>query len=197
MQQQQQTQNQMQQPQPQFIVEAGHLVMTHTEATGLPQVKDATVNDRDRMQDLLAQEKYLTDGYNHGMIEASHDALFQVLKQNHDACHQMQRQLFNGMFKKGWYKLPVADSQAVMMAYQQFQGYRSQFPFPGQQGQGQQQQQAATQTTASATASTGAQAQQAQGQNQQQNQQLNQKVEQALREASQGHIPSPYEGRKH
>ena len=64
------------------------------------------MNDRDRLQDLLAQEKYLTSGYNMALIEASHDALFDVIKQNCDASYQMQRQIFNLMFKKGWYKLP-------------------------------------------------------------------------------------------
>lgn len=123
-----------QQPQPQFNVEGGHLVMFHKEHTGLPQVKDANVNDRDRMQDLLAQEKYLTAAYNVAMIEAGHEALFQVIRQNFDSCHQIQRKLFNTMFKKGWYKLPVADAESVAHTYEQFQQYQSQLPFPpGQQ----------------------------------------------------------------
>nr|WP_280953722.1 spore coat protein [Symbiobacterium terraclitae] len=104
--------------------------MQHKEQTGLPTVKDASVNDRDRMQDLLAQEKYLTTGYNTAMIEASHDALWDVIKQNSDACHQMQRQIYNIMFKKGWYKLPVANAQAVTHTLQQFVQYKTQFPFP-------------------------------------------------------------------
>jgi len=116
--------------QPEFKIEGGHLTMSHTEKTGLPKVKDASVNDRDRMQDLLAQEKYLTNGYNLAMIEASHDALFQTSKQNFEVCHQAQRQLFNLMFKKGWYKLPVAKAEAVSHAFKQFAQYKSQFPFP-------------------------------------------------------------------
>lgn len=148
-----------QQVTPQFTFEGGHLVMFHQEETGLPQVKDSNVNDRDRMQDLLSSEKYMTAGYTIGMNEASHDALFQVLKQNHDKCQQNQRQLFDTMFKKGWYKLPVADAQSVTHAYNQFKQYQGQFPFPsqlqqqqngthvtirsgGQQAQGWQQQQA-------------------------------------------------------
>lgn len=116
--------------QPEFKIEGGHLTMSHTESTGLPRVKDESINDRDRMQDLLAQEKYLTNGYNMAMIEASHDALFQTSKQNFEVCHQAQRQLFNLMFKKGWYKLPVASAEAVSHAFNQFAQYRTQFPFP-------------------------------------------------------------------
>lgn len=116
--------------QPQFTMQGGHLVMQHKEQTSLPTVKDASINDRDRLQDLLAQEKYLTSGYNMAMIEASHDALWDVIKQNSDACHQMQRQVYNLMFKKGWYKLPVASAQTVTHTFQQFVQYKTQFPFP-------------------------------------------------------------------
>lgn len=130
-----------QQAKPQFAFEGGHLVMYHRESTGLPQVKDATVNDRDRMQDLLAQEKYLTSAYTTAMNEASHEELWQIMKQNFDACQQLQRQIFNGMFEKGWYKLPVADAQALSHTLQQFKQYQTQFPFPTRlQQQGTQQQ---------------------------------------------------------
>lgn len=123
-----------QQPQPQFSLEGGRLVMFHKEPTGLPQVKDANVNDRDRMQDLLAQEKYLTASYNTAMYEAGHDELYQTIKQNFDQCHQIQRKIFNLMFQKGWYKLPVADADSVAHTYNQFKQYQAQLPFPpGQQ----------------------------------------------------------------
>lgn len=115
---------------PQFNLEGGHLVMYHQDNTGLPQVKDSNVNDRDRTQDLLAQEKYLTDAYNVAMQEASHDSLYQVIKQNSDDCHQLQRQIYNLMFKKGWYKLPVADAESIAHTFNQWQNYRSQLPFP-------------------------------------------------------------------
>jgi spore coat protein CotF len=186
---QQQQQQQMGQVQPQFTWEGGHLVMFHKEATGLPQVKDANVNDRDRMQDLLATEKYMTQGYNISMNEAGHDALFQVLKQNHDDCQQLQRQIFNGMFKKGWYKLPVADAQSVAHTYNQFKQYQTQFPFPWQgsqqaNGSTQQIKSGTAQTTSSSTSiQTGAQGQQ-----------LNQVVDQAIRQAQQGQVPSGYAG---
>lgn len=116
--------------QPQFSMQGGHLIMAHQEQTGLPKVKDASMNDRDRMQDLLAQEKYVTSGYHMAMIEASHQALFDVIKQNCDDCFRLQRQVYNLMFKKGWYKLPVANAQAVTHTLQQFVQYKTQFPFP-------------------------------------------------------------------
>ena len=41
-----------------------------------------TMNDQDRMQDLLAQEKYLIDGYATFIPEASCPDLRQVLNEN-------------------------------------------------------------------------------------------------------------------
>ncbi|MEW8978634.1 MAG: spore coat protein [Symbiobacterium sp.] len=119
--------------QPQFTMQGGHLTMEHKEQTNLPRVKDPSMNDRDRMQDLLAQEKYVSSGYDMAMIEASHDALFNVFKQNFDSCMQMQRQVYHLMFKKGWYKLPVAEAQSVAHTFQQFLQYKTQFPFPPSQ----------------------------------------------------------------
>lgn len=157
--QQQQT---SQQVQPQFTFEGGHLVMYHQEPTGLPQTRDATVNDRDRLIDLLSTEKYLTHGYNVSMQEASHDQLFQLLKQNHDACIQLQRQFFNTAFKKGWYRLPVADAQSVATALTQAQQKSSEFPV--QQG-----------GTAGTTPTDA---------------QLNRQVDAAIRQAEQGKVPA-------
>ncbi|MFZ5816078.1 MAG: spore coat protein [Bacillota bacterium] len=128
-------QNQM--AQPQFNLEGGRLVMFHQDHTGLPQTKDPTVNDRDRMQDLLSQEKYLTDAYNVAMFEAGHDELSETIKENFDQCHRIQREIYSTMFQKGWYKLPVADAESVMHTFNQFQQYQVQLPFPSGRQQGQ------------------------------------------------------------
>ncbi|MGE5674941.1 MAG: spore coat protein [Mycobacterium leprae] len=130
--QNQQNMQQGSQSQPQFTFEGGHLVMYHQQTGNLPKVKDPSFNDRDRMQDLLAQEKHLSDTYNTALLEASHDGLYQVWQQNQDECQQLERQVFNLMFQNGWYKLPVADAQAVSHAYNQFEQYKTQFPFPAQ-----------------------------------------------------------------
>lgn len=115
---------------PQITMEGGHFIMSHPQNSGLPKVKDGNVNDRDRTQDLLAQEKYLTASYNTALHEMGHDELAQVVKQNFDDCHKMQRKLFNLMFQKGWYKLPVAAEESVTHTLSQFRQYQSQLPFP-------------------------------------------------------------------
>lgn len=186
---------------PQFAFEGGHLVMYHKEATGLPQVKDATVNDRDRMQDLLAQEKYLTAAYNVAMYEASHEGLHQVMKQNFDVCQKLQRQLFNAMFDKGWYRIPVADAQAMSTALQQFKQYQTQFPFPPRRQQAGAQETAPTaqaggrqrsgRMAGPRAAGAGAHAGRTGGRAQ-----LNQQVNQALQQIQQGRMPAGTQGQE-
>ena len=121
---------QSQMPQPQFTFEGGHVIMFHHEAEGLPNQADPNVNDRDRMQDLLSQAKHLSNGYDTAMNEASHDALFQVWKQNHSKVKDLERQIYTTMFKKGWYRLPLADAQAVADAFANTRKLQSQLPFP-------------------------------------------------------------------
>ncbi|HWI50673.1 MAG TPA: spore coat protein [Symbiobacteriaceae bacterium] len=122
---------QQQIPQPQFTFEGGHLVMFHNEVTGL-NLKDPNVNDKDRMTDLLSSAKHISDSYDTAMNEASHDALFQVFKQNHSKVKDLERQIYTTMFKKGWYKLPVADAQSVATAFENARKVQSQLPFPAQ-----------------------------------------------------------------
>lgn len=174
---------QQQLPQPQFTFEGGHLVMFHDQVTGL-NWKDANVNDRDRMQDLLSQEKYLSNSYDTAMNEASHDALFQVLKQNHAKTKDLARQLYTTMFKKGWYRLAVADAQSVADAFNKSKQLQSQLPFPSNLG-------AASATGSRAPGSTMSQAMQ-QARSQGQSKQLDQVVSQAISEAERGKVPQGY-----
>ncbi|HWI62215.1 MAG TPA: spore coat protein [Symbiobacteriaceae bacterium] len=127
-------QQQQQMPQPQFTFEGGHLVMFHNEVTGLNWT-DPNVNDKDRMQDLLSTCKYLSNSYDTAMNEASHDALYQVFRQNHSNTKDMERQVYNTMFKKGWYRLPVADAQSVADAFNKAVQLQSQLPYKSQLSQ--------------------------------------------------------------
>lgn len=100
-----------------------------------PQVKGPQLNDRDRVNDVLATEKYLCHNYTIMAIEASHDRLHQDVLAILNETHQCQRRLFNLMFEKGWYKLEAAPAYEVQNAYQQFSGYRTQFPLHGAGGE--------------------------------------------------------------
>lgn len=95
----------------------------------MPQVKTPQMNDRDFINDGLATCKYLTDGLNIAVREASHKQLHADLLQMLSETHQSARDMYNLMFQKGWYKLEAEEQQKLQQAYQQFSGYSSQFPY--------------------------------------------------------------------
>lgn len=97
-----------------------------------PQVKGPELNDRDRLNDILATEKYLTDSFNVSAREASHSALHQDIMTILNETHQCQYELFELMFRKGHYKLEAEQQPHLDQAYQQFSGYSSQFPYQNQ-----------------------------------------------------------------
>ncbi len=71
-----------------------------------------TFTDQDRMEDLLAQEKYLIDGYSTFIPEASCPQLRQVLCDNLNGCFNDQYAVFDKMSQLGWYptkNAPQAD----------------------------------------------------------------------------------------
>lgn len=94
--------------------------------------KTPQMNDRDFLNDLLTTEKYITDGYNTFLNEASHEALYQDILQLFTEAQSQQRHLYTLMFQKGWYKLEPEDSQKLQQKHQQFQNYMTtQFPYNG------------------------------------------------------------------
>lgn len=91
--------------------------------------KTPRMNDRDFANDLLATEKYMTASYNTYLNEASHQSLYQDVLNIFTETQNEQRELYNLMFRKGWYKLEAADQQKMQQTYQQFQGYTNQLPY--------------------------------------------------------------------
>ena len=91
--------------------------------------KTPQMNDRDFINDMLSTEKYMTDSYCTFLNEASHQHLYNEVLRMFTETKNCQRELFNLMFKKGWYALEQADQQKLQQSYQQFQGYTSQFPY--------------------------------------------------------------------
>lgn len=94
-----------------------------------PKVKGPEMNDRDRVNDVLAMEKYLTDSFNVSVREASHAALHQDILTVLNETHMCQYEMYQVMFKKGHYKLEAEEQQKLDQAYKQFQNYSTQFPY--------------------------------------------------------------------
>ncbi|MBU8880832.1 spore coat protein [Bacillus sp. FJAT-29790] len=91
--------------------------------------KTPQMNDRDFTNDLLAMEKYMTSSYCTYLHEASHQALYQDMLNIFTETQNEQREFYNMMFKKGWYKVEAAEQQKLQQSYQQFQGYTNQLPY--------------------------------------------------------------------
>ncbi|MEK3807269.1 spore coat protein [Bacillus sp. FSL H8-0547] len=88
--------------------------------------KTPQMNDRDFINELLATEKYMTDSYSTAMNEMSNDALYQDIQGIFNETQNCQRELYNMMYKYGWYKLEAADTTKVQQSHQQFAGYLQQ-----------------------------------------------------------------------
>jgi spore coat protein CotF len=104
-------------------------VIKNPKPASEPKVKGPEMNDRDRLNDVLAMEKYMTDSFNVSTREASHPALHNDLMTILNETHQCQYELFQVMFRNGHYKLEAEQQQTLDQAYQQFNNYSTQFPY--------------------------------------------------------------------
>lgn len=94
--------------------------------------KTPEMNDRDFITDCLTTEKYLTSSYSVALHEMSHQALYQDVSTIFNETESCQRDLYNLMFKKGWYGFEAESSQKLQQTLQQFSQYQTeQFPNQG------------------------------------------------------------------
>ncbi|AEI39413.1 spore coat protein [Paenibacillus mucilaginosus] len=94
----------------------------------LPKVKTPEMNDRDYINDLLSFEKYLSGGFNTGLQEMQNPKLHETVQGILSDIHNSQFQVFDTMFRKGWYKMKAADAAEIEKIRTQFANYSSQFP---------------------------------------------------------------------
>ncbi len=91
--------------------------------------KTIEMNDRDRLNDMLSTAKYMTDAYDTALNEASHAQLYQDILSIYTDTQNCQRDIFDLMFQKGWYKMDPATGQQLQQSHQQFSNYMTtQFP---------------------------------------------------------------------
>jgi len=94
-----------------------------------PIPKTPQMNERDFLNDILTTEKYFGSSYGVAINEMSHQSLFQDISNIANESQLMQRELYNLMFQKGWYGLEKAQLEDLTQSYQQFSGYKAQFPY--------------------------------------------------------------------
>ncbi len=71
------------------------------------------LNDKDYINSLLSTLKEMTKNYAVALTEASNENLYHEYKNMFDAYSLLQRDVYELMFRKGWYSLEEADSNKV------------------------------------------------------------------------------------
>src|SRR5690554_3990693 len=79
------------------------------------------MNDCDYLKDLLTNEKYLISNYAIFLIEASNESLYEDLFTISQETHDLQREIFDILFEKGWYKLEKAEGQKVTTVLNEYE----------------------------------------------------------------------------
>ena len=77
-------------------------------------------SDKDRLQDALASQKFITGNYNMSANECATPAVrgvfMSILKDEHD----IQTEVFTEMQKRGWYQVQPADHQKLQQTKTKF-----------------------------------------------------------------------------
>lgn len=71
------------------------------------------MNDRDYINDILETEKNMSDNLSIALNEASNNTLYEEIFSIFTETKNSQRELYNMMFKKGWYSLEKAEENKV------------------------------------------------------------------------------------
>ena len=70
-------------------------------------------NDKDYLNSLLSCLKEISKNYVMAMTEASNESLFEKHKQVFLTLISLQREIYELMFRKGWYILEKSDTQKI------------------------------------------------------------------------------------
>lgn len=80
--------------------------------------KGVSINDKDYMNSLLSCLKEMVKNYAIALTEASNENLYNQYKEMFDTYSNLQREVFEVMFRKGWYVLEQAEEQKINSKYQ-------------------------------------------------------------------------------
>lgn len=77
-----------------------------------------TLNDKDYMNSLLSSLKEIVKNYATALTEASNEFLYNEYKNMFDIYSKLQRDVYELMFRKGWYVLEVAEQNKINSKFQ-------------------------------------------------------------------------------
>ena len=95
----------------------------------LPKVKDANMNVRDRLNDILLTEKHNLVSYQVAINEIINDDLMKIVIDNRNNLQNAHTWFFNEMFNLGEYQADMATTPQIKDTFDVFSNYKAQFPF--------------------------------------------------------------------
>jgi hypothetical protein len=95
----------------------------------LPKTKDPGINVRDRLNDVLLDEKHILSAYHTGLNEIIYQQFYDLVKKNSDNCRTLQRKMFEEMFDLGEYQADTATPPQIEDAFDMFNNYKVQLPY--------------------------------------------------------------------
>ena len=84
----------------------------------VPQTPE--MNDRDYLNDLLNTEKCMSDNLSTALNEASNEHIFKEFMPMFNDTKEAANDLFNLLFKNGWYTLEKAEQQKIQQKQTEF-----------------------------------------------------------------------------
>lgn len=80
------------------------------------------MNDTDYITSILTCEKDMSVNLVYALNEASNEVLFGELYPIFEETKQLQRKIYELMFRKGWYKIEKAEPQKINQTYTEVSG---------------------------------------------------------------------------
>ena len=80
--------------------------------------KGTSINDKDYMNSLLGTLKEIVKNYSVALTEVSNETLYNEFKTMFDEYSNLQREVYEEMFRKGWYTLEKSEQQKLDNKYQ-------------------------------------------------------------------------------
>ena len=86
--------------------------------TKVEVAKGMNLNEKDYMNSLLSSLKEMVKNYAVALTEASNENLYNQFKEMFDEYANLQREVFEAMFRKGWYSLEPAQEEKINTKHQ-------------------------------------------------------------------------------
>ena len=80
--------------------------------------KGTSINDKDYMNSILGTLKEIVKNYSVVLTEVSNENLYNKYKTMFDEYSSLQREVYELMFRKGWYVLEKVEQQKLSAKYQ-------------------------------------------------------------------------------